>query len=632
MILFTAHRHYLTSTNNMPSSTITLSHSNIGNGGDGEGDQDENDEQQETTSHLPSHLQGPSWRPRGALTPFPTREHMPFDPENQPRISRADFDQVLAIRKRGHRDQIMDMFKELPRCTAEKCVKEEDQAIRERHIKLLTDKFAIPDSNLEWRAMSREAVVKFGWKMQENPADPNVNAFEFQLHKWYVSHEGDVARFSSVNDEPTIVTAKPKLDNGYASHEITNSFRNEQPNVTTASIKLPLSYMVFFTFYKLDEFDRKQGWVLDHINGVKHDNRFCNLWPLPNNGYNSRARDKVDRSNTSGYTGVGEKTTIGDERFLVIPPVLGSDTEGMQYSTTNSPAEAVTLRFDMEVKEDWFQKLSYNHIIYMLFYREDWMLLPIDKWFEHFIVQEDLDFTNEAEEEGGDVLDDEPNQWGQMPDPPIPWYKKPIGSYYLKIERDQAKFHRVYDGSYYTALLSALLKRGRRPQFNPIMNLARGKEASDNDIMVATSSLIRSQMCEYASTHHDCEMNHARNTLEDIIKRHTPVHTYLQRQQRDNTSPSVLYEGRIENHIATSMDNVSIVQWSDSLGSELQVMRRFNAIRHGHVVLHLHYDSSQEQWRALDIDQYKVDDENLDDDSPSGPDGGDNNNGNGKLM
>ena len=559
--------------------------------------------------------------------PFPTREHMPFDPDNQPRIRRAVFDKVMAIRKRGHRDQIMDMFKELPRCAPEKCVKEEDQAIRDRHIKLLTERFTIPDSDLEWRAMSREAVVKFGWKTRENAPDPTVNEFEFQLHKWYVSHEGDVARFDSVNDEPQIVTAKPKLDNGYVVHGITNSFRKQQPNVTTKDIRLPLSYMVFFTFYKLDEFDREQGWILDHINGVKHDNRFCNLWPLPNNGYNLRRRDKVDRNNTSGFNGVGEKTTIGDDRFVVDPPVKGSDTERDTSLTTKSPAEAVALRFDMEVEENWFQKLSYNHIIYMLFYREDWMLLPIDKWFEHFIVQEDLDFTNKAEEEGGDVLDDEPNQWSQMPDPPTPWYKKLIGSY-LKIGRDQAKFHSVYDGSYYTALLSALLKHNRRPEYKPIMNLCK---ESDEEIMVAMSNLIRSQMCVYASAHLDCEMNHARNTLEDIIKRRTSVHTYLQRQQRNNTSPSVLYDGIIENHIATSLDNVSVVQWSDSLGSELQVVRRFNAIRHGHIVLHLHYDSSQEQWRALDIDQYKVDDENLDDDSPSGPDGGDNNKGNGKL-
>ena len=190
---------------------------------------------------------------------------MPFDPENQPRIHRAVFDKVMAIRKRGHRDQIIDMFKELPRCAAEKCVKEEDQAIRERHIKLLTEKYTIPDSDLEWRAMSRDAVVKWGWKMQENPAEPNVNVFEFKLHKWYVSHEGDVAHFSSVNDEPTIKTTKPKIDNGYTYHSITNSFRETQPNVTTASIKLPLSYMVFFTFYELDEFDGKQGWILDHI-------------------------------------------------------------------------------------------------------------------------------------------------------------------------------------------------------------------------------------------------------------------------------------------------------------------------------------------------------------------------------
>jgi len=554
---------------------------------------------------------------------------MSFDPNNQPRIRRAVFDQVMTIRKIGHRDHIMGMFRELPRCSAEECDNEEDQAIRDRHVELLTDKFTIPDSNLEWRAMSRDAVVKFGWKTQDNPAEPNVNVFKFQLHKWYVSHEGDVARFDSVNDEPQIVTAKPRLDNGYVYHSITNSFRETQPNVTTYQIKLPSSYMVFFTFYKLDEFDRKQGWVLDHINGVKYDNRFCNLWPLPNNGYNVRARDKVNRSNTSGYNGVGEKTTIGDNRFVVVPPVIGSDTEGIKSSSTNSPAKAVASRFDMEVKVDWFQKLSYNHILYMLFYREDWMLLPIDAWFKHFIVQEDLesiDFTNEAEEEGADGIDDEPNQWGQRP---TPWYKKPIRSY-LKIDRDQVEIHPVFDGSYYTALLSALIKQGRRPQFNPIMDLVHD-EASDDEIIVAMNCLIRSQMCDYALAHLNCEMNHSRNTLEDIIKRHTSVHAYLQRQRANNTSPSVLYEGMIESHIATSMENVSVVQWSDRIYGELEVVRRFNAIRHGHLVLHLYYDSSLNQWRALNIDTYQVDDTNPDNDDPSGPDGGDNNNGNGKL-
>ena len=304
---------------------------------------------------------------------------------------------------------------------------------------IITEKFDSPPSiyssheNYEkeqWRLVHRRVFKNYGYTGEQ---------FRMESNKFWVSNYGRLIYFDNLdtNDPtPNLCTERPHIDSNYVS----SGFHNSKVNVTDDPddnnddnadpdyiklLRVPRSYVVFFTFYKWDDeklgkFD-KDTMIIDHINGDKSDNHFINLYPLPKES-NAKVRDKLNRNNVYGTNAVCKGGEEDDDNgisrdILWINKVTkaGSATPATGYIVyKKDKVRAIRKRAVMEVEAGHFDKLCCNHILYMFFKRRDLYVLK-EKFFDKtYLIGGEAATTMNNDEDNSEEEEDEQQQQQQL--------------------------------------------------------------------------------------------------------------------------------------------------------------------------------------------------------------------------
>jgi len=601
--------------------------------GDDEYD-DKNDEQQESKSHVPLHLQDSvrqreavlgsgkkkRGRPRKSLQPrsvkkqsrrlrarqvqdvpaqslpLPVREEMTLT--SGPQVSRHQMEETIKYRLFGSVDEMKDsLFMQLPIRDEDEVEDDQAREIRDKHIAKLNKDF--PREGRIWRALSILPFEMYGWKKDENYDDDDIrNQFQFIQNKWYVSQDGMVALFQKIESEPTLSGTRPQLVDGYVRHRFINTWAKDNDGVINKDMVIPLSYMILFTFCKVPDFNRDDGWVIDHTDGIKDNNMLYNLWPFPVEGINKRVRDKLNRNNSSGNNGVSPEVVIrGEDCFLV-------DVPGTKEKVKcDSQRDGISTRFGLEDDASWFQHMNPNHTMMMLFFRDDHLSLTIRKWGDTFLKPEDRDYSdfmiNPMDDILGGDFDPESSEENKT--------QKTLRDL-LVLESNEVVIDDYigsgdYSGGYFAAITSALISLGMIDDLKRLFP----SELSDKDLIIM-GKILHANMINHIRNHNTREMNHARNTLKEIIERDVDdttikftVDGFIDSVRSDIYGRQVTNSGSIQSHVFHDMFNVSIVVWTDSIdGKTFKLIDRYTAPRGGKNVIHLHVNNDN-MWRKIHI-------------------------------
>lgn len=150
------------------------------------------------------------------------------------------------------------------------------------------------------------------------------------------------------NPEIGILTWKERPRWHFPSNQTYSSFTSRCANKTisthnTGYISLKLNSIRLIAhriIWKLYHGEDPKNLLIDHINGIRDDNRICNL-RLVTYSENNRNVTKIPKTNTSGYVGVGYVKETGAWRVYIFRKYLGS---------YNTKEEAVIAR-EIEMKK-----------------------------------------------------------------------------------------------------------------------------------------------------------------------------------------------------------------------------------------------------------------------------------------
>jgi len=312
---------------------------------------------------------------------------------------------------------------------------------------IITEKFDSPPSiysshenykKEQWRLVHRRVFKKYGYTGEQ---------FRMEGNKFWVSNYGRLIYFDHLDSEnptPKLCTERPNIDTNYIKSEFRNSKvnvnddpddDNNDNNADPDYIKLlrvPRSYVVFFTFYKWDDeklgkFD-KDTMIIDHINGDRSDNHFINLYPLPIET-NKKVRDKLNRNNIHGTNAVCKGGEEDDDNgipkdilWIRKPTKAGSATPAKCYIVyKKGKVRAIRKRARMEVEAGHFGKLCCNHILYMFFKRRDLYVLTEAFFDKTYLIggeaATDNDENGDNNSEGDDTEQQQRRQGGGTPAP-----------------------------------------------------------------------------------------------------------------------------------------------------------------------------------------------------------------------
>ena len=282
----------------------------------------------------------------------------------------------------------------------------------------------------QWRLVHRRVFKKYGYTGEQ---------FRMEANKFWVSNYGRLIYFDNLdtdNPTPNLCTERPHIDSNY----VKSNFYNSKVNVTDDPddnnddnadpdyiklLRVPRSYVVFFTFYKWDDeklgkFD-KDTMIIDHINGDKSDNHFINLYPLPIET-NKKVRDKLNRNNIYGTNAVCKGGEEDDDNGISIDILwinkvtkAGSAKPATGYvECKNGKVGAIRKRAVMEVEAGHFDKLCCNHILYMFFKRRDLYVLK-EKFFDKtYLIDSEAATNNDNGNDNSEEEQDEQQQQQQQ--------------------------------------------------------------------------------------------------------------------------------------------------------------------------------------------------------------------------
>ena len=386
---------------------------------------------------------------------------------SNPKLSCCQKDRLIDVIKTGTLQDLLSLFDELQYISLdEEQMTWEDQRkelVNEKLIPCILRRHPTPSSPYsshhnykeeQWRAVSDRVFAARG---------VDSSKFTHERNKYFVSNFGRLVFFNDVNCDnpiPILSTATPNIDDSYIRSAFYNTKpppgennggldenQDEEEGVSGCGVSsgsgsgggggtedsyikkitcIPRSYVVFFTFYKYDEFDFKT-MIIDHINEDRSDNHMINLWPLSMT-VNKRVRAKKNRSNTSTANGITElKGKLMDdgsyiERFQINKPTSvggeatfdsndgdggeegGGDGDGdwngeveeetsnsLIFTGTNGLAGAIRLRASLEARAGWFSECCVNHILFMFFKRKDLLQLHVSFFDKTFVDGRDED-------------------------------------------------------------------------------------------------------------------------------------------------------------------------------------------------------------------------------------------------
>jgi len=266
---------------------------------------------------------------------------------------------------------------------------------------------------------------------------------------------------------------------------------------------------------------------------------------------------------------------------------------------------ATMKRFLQEKKEDWWKGFTENHLIHMLMFREDWIILGAKEWIEQFVVDREkaswLD-TRDNYTDMKTLIDDFDDEDMTTP---LPTLIKDLMVTTVPQEK------RTYHNTLLEALFEGLKKDGRIHE-------------------TSTIEIFTHDVTTFAINHQHKIITQSRNTLDELIKRNCNVsdHQYVNANSYANSPNSK--RGEVETHIIADMYNVDVVIMNEGIGiNELVYQTRVNSSNVSDIVYHVYQDNAG-GWYIVEMDPFifpsasRSDDD--DDDRNGGGGGGGNNN------